>query len=317
MKEIGGYIELEHYQGRMLHEDGIRLDSGRNCLAYLILAKKIKKIALPYYMCDSVINLCRQYDVEVFYYHIERNLRVDRNLHLDSDVWLYVTNYFGQYTADEIKVLHQCYRKMIVDNAQAYFDLPIDGIDTLYTCRKFFGVPDGGILFTDTKISEEIPRSESFMHMAHILGRYERNGSSFFRESVQNNERFDWSPLFRMSRLTENLLRSIDYEFVKRRRTENYLYLHEHLKHINQLELREVEGAFAYPLLIDNGAELKKALIREKIYVPTLWPNVLNEMAADSLEYRLANDILPIPCDQRYGEEEMVYICNLIDLFLN
>lgn len=29
MREIGGYIEFEHFHGLMLHEDGIKLDCGR------------------------------------------------------------------------------------------------------------------------------------------------------------------------------------------------------------------------------------------------------------------------------------------------
>ena len=32
MKEIGGYIEFEKYEGKMLHEDGILLNCGRSCL---------------------------------------------------------------------------------------------------------------------------------------------------------------------------------------------------------------------------------------------------------------------------------------------
>lgn len=44
MKEYGGYIELDTYRLPMLHEGAIYLNCGRNCLAYLIEARKIKKI---------------------------------------------------------------------------------------------------------------------------------------------------------------------------------------------------------------------------------------------------------------------------------
>ena len=43
MREIGGYIELDTYTGKMLYDDGIKLNCGRNALQYLIKAKKIKK----------------------------------------------------------------------------------------------------------------------------------------------------------------------------------------------------------------------------------------------------------------------------------
>ena len=45
MKEYGGYIEFENYHGNMLHEGAISLNCGRNALAYLCEAKKIKTVS--------------------------------------------------------------------------------------------------------------------------------------------------------------------------------------------------------------------------------------------------------------------------------
>ena len=42
MKEIGGYIELDTYGSSSMHENAIKLNTARNCLAYLIETKKIK-----------------------------------------------------------------------------------------------------------------------------------------------------------------------------------------------------------------------------------------------------------------------------------
>lgn len=44
MKEYGGYIELECCHGKMLHEEAIALNCGRNALAYLCEAKRVKKL---------------------------------------------------------------------------------------------------------------------------------------------------------------------------------------------------------------------------------------------------------------------------------
>lgn len=59
MKEIGGYIELDTCRHAMLHEDAILLNCGRNALAYLLEARGIKKLYLPYFLCDSVANICK------------------------------------------------------------------------------------------------------------------------------------------------------------------------------------------------------------------------------------------------------------------
>ena len=69
-----------------------------------------------------------------------------------------------------------------------------------------------------------------------------------------------------------------------------------------------------YPLLINNGMRIRKQLQQMKIYIPTLWPNVLDECEPDTLEYKFAADILPIPVDQRYGVEDMEYLVEVIQM---
>ena len=58
--------------------------------------------------------------------------------------------------------------------------------------------------------------------------------------------------------------------------------------------------------------QYEKKLQKNKIYIPTLWPNVLEECPKDSMEYYYAEDILPIPVDQRYGIEDMKYLVGVI-----
>lgn len=313
MQEIGGYIELEHNKGKMLHEGAIALNCGRNALAYLIQAKKITKISLPYLMCDSVIDLCRRQNVEVRYYHINEQF-LPVNIALQEEEWLYLTDFYGQLLQEDIYRICAEYQNVIVDYAQAYFKMPLSGVDSLYTCRKFFGVPDGAFLYTNAKLKEEIPQDESFERMRFLLGRYERAASEFYRGYVENNEIFDSAPILRMSKLTENLLRAVDYENVKNTRTANFDYLDQHLCEINLLHLNRAEGAFAYPLYLENGAEVKKKLIAHKIYVPTLWPNVLEDLPETMYECQLAKNILPLPCDQRYCREDMEYVCNILQM---
>ncbi|MCM1236125.1 MAG: hypothetical protein NC489_39075 [Ruminococcus flavefaciens] len=309
---IGGYIELDSYCLPMLHEGAVALNCGRNCLRYLIWSKKIKNILLPYFLCDSVRNLCLDEQVNIRDYHIDETF-LPLGVSIGDDEWIYIVNYYGQLSNDDIVKCKKQYDRIIVDNTQAYFSKPVEGIDTIYTCRKFFGVPDGAFLYTDVILDEKLEKDESYERMSFILGRYERPASEFYDLYVKNNELFDTEPVKEMSYLTDNLLHGIDYNAVKEKRTQNYGYLFEHLERINQLDLKKIEGAFAYPLLISGGGKTKREMIKEKIYIPTLWPNVLSDVEAGSLEYRFAMDILPIPCDQRYGHNEMEKICDLLE----
>ena len=46
--------------------------------------------------------------------------------------------------------------------------------------------------------------------------------------------------------------------------------------------------------------------------MPTNWRNILEEFDRDTMEYDWAANVLPLPCDQRYGAEEMQYIADSI-----
>ena len=303
MREIGGYIELDTFTGPMLHGDGIKLNCGRNALAYLIEAKRIDKLWMPKFMCDSCDKVLSDRGVVVEYYSIGLDFKP---IVPEWDGWLYVVNYYGQLSNEYLASLGD---RVIVDNAQAYFQDPVPGMDTLYTCRKFFGVADGAVLYTDKTIEVE-QQDESFRRMNFLLGRYERTASEFYPEYAANNNFFENEPIKRMSKLTENLLHGIDYERVRQRRTENFAFLHERLHGINRLNLTIPEGAFMYPLYLETWAEIRKKLQAMKIYIPTLWPSVFALCGKMEPEYDMAKNILPLPVDQRYWTEEMEYLAD-------
>ena len=70
--------------------------------------------------------------------------------------------------------------------------------------------------------------------------------------------------------------------------------------------------SFVYPYYHKEGLKLRRWLAEHKIFVPTYWKNILEDCTEDSLEYQWAADVLPLPCDQRYGKEEMQYMAERI-----
>lgn len=307
MIEIGGYIELDKQNGAIYHENAVALNCGRAALEYLIRAKKIKKLYIPYFCCDSVAQPCRRCEIAYEYYRIDPSFRPVFNIKLKEDEWLYLVNYYGQLDNKELQSYKERYGNVIVDNAQAYFQRALDGVDTIYTCRKFFGVSDGAFLYTD-KLLGDLEQDESFERIHYVLGRFERGASEFYQESAKNNALFQSEPLKKMSKLTDNLLRAIDYDLVKKIRNENFRYLHDKLGSHNRLKLTMPEGAFMYPLYLDGGSEIRRELQSKKIYIPTLWPDVFKVCNETDIEYDMAKNILPLPVDQRYGQAEMEYL---------
>lgn len=310
-KEIGGYLELDRYKLPMLHDEAIALNCGRSCLAYLIRAHHITKILLPKFLCNSVIDVCQKEQVLIRYYSINENF-MPININKTLNEWLYIVNYYGQLNNKELQQIIDKYQNVIVDQTQAYFQLPIKGVDTFYSCRKFFGVADGAFLYTDKVLHDSLPQDESYHRMNYLLGRYEKNAEEFYGEYVANNEFFSTEPIKKMSKLTDNLLHGIDYNKVQCTRTNNYNYLYERFALLNRLKLDRPEGAYMYPLYIEGGDKIRERLRVQRIYIPVLWPNVLNSCKESECEYQMAKNILPLPCDQRYTKEEMSYMVEQI-----
>lgn len=310
MKEIGGYFGLEAFTGQEYHAGLLALNNGRNALLYLLKARNVKKLYIPWFLCDSVSNLCDRYGYAYEYYGIDCDFMPVFKKSPGADEYLYVVNFYGQLSNDVARQLKARYGNIIFDNIHAFFQKPVEGIDTIYSCRKFFGVPDGGYLATDAVLEAELPLDVSKDRMKHILGRFEGNASDYYADFKANDHSFGELELRSMSALTHNLLRAVDYETVRRRRNENYALLDAALGAVNSLSLHTPEGPYAYPFYCPNGMVIKKKLAKEGIFVATLWPNVLG--MEDSLEKDYAENILPLPCDQRYDGEDMKQIVQAI-----
>ena len=68
-----------------------------------------------------------------------------------------------------------------------------------------------------------------------------------------------------------------------------------------------------YPLLLRGGRELRKQLQAQKIYIPTLWPDVFDICQPEDREYDWAANILPLPVDQRYDVEDMKGLMDAVE----
>ncbi len=311
IKEIGGYFGLERFSGSELYEDAIPLNTGRNALLYLIIAKKIRKLYIPYYLCDCISDVCDRSGCEYEYYHIDADFRPATDKKPGSDEYIYIVNYFGRIREKEAEALKSRYGRVIFDNVQAFFQKPVRGMDTIYSCRKFIGVPDGAYLYTDVGY-EPAETDRSADRMKHVLGRFEGLASDYYKDFQQSDEALYGLPLRYMSPLTHNLLRAVDYEAVSRRRKENCLCLQAALGKQNKIDVEIPDGPYCYPFYCENGTRIRHALAQKKIYVPTLWGNVLELENAGTSEKDYVKNILPIPCDQRYNRECMEYVAQTI-----
>jgi hypothetical protein len=159
----------------------------------------------------------------------------------------------------------------------------------------------------------ELEKEISYNRAEHLLVRLDTTAEKGYPYYTKNEASLDNLPIRKMSGLSQRILQAINYEQVKMKRRENYQYIHEALQQVNEISfpLGEDEVPLAYPFLSKSEA-LRKKLIENKIYCAQYWSNVLEWTTADSLEYRFAEQLIPLPIDQRSGQSEMDQIVKII-----
>ena len=314
MEAIGGYFSLELPQREEYHKHAIRLNTGRNCLEYILRVRGYKKVFVPYYTCEAVMEPINKLGIPYEFYHIDVHFEIrDRFTLKESEALLY-TNYFGLKQRYVEQLAEKIGSRLIVDNTQAFYAKPLAGIDTFYTCRKFFGVPDGAYLYCDKALDEKMEQDYSYDRVAHLVKRIDLSAEDGFKDFRRVDDGLDNQPIRKMSELTKRIMQSIDYESAANKRRENYQMLHEALGEDNNLVLPLDEDAvpMVYPFLAPIKG-LREKLIENKVFVARYWPNVLEWTTKDDIEYLLAYQMQPLPIDQRYGKNDMKRIIDIIN----
>lgn len=305
-------------RGCFLHDDGVLLNSGRNALEYVLRSMPdVRLLWVPYYTCDSILEPITKLGIPNTFYHINERLELKDELALQDGDYLLYTNYFGIKDSYVKQLAMQYGSQLIVDNAQAWFAAPIEGVCTTYSPRKYVGTPDGGIAYCPKDLDvNQFEQDRSFDRCSHLLKRIDVGAEEGYADFKANDQALCNQPIRRMSKLTKALLSSIDFEEVKRKRIANFRYLHEALKCTNKYDVPEMTSfacPMVYPYLTDD-ISLRQKLIDNKLFVATYWPNVREWTTEDMLERKLMESLLPIPCDQRYGMKEMKCIRNIISI---
>ncbi len=318
MKEIGGYFSMElgpvnpYYRFSHTHA----LNSGRHALELILrqIEPKPRLVYLPYYTCEVVLEPLKRLNIGYQFYRINEKLEIAKLPELKANEYIIVNNYFGikDYYIDRLFLHYKV--KMIVDDAQAFYHFNHLEMRAFYSPRKFVGVPDGGIAWTSGAKEIRLPQDYSADRSIHLLRRIDAGAEAGYKEFQKDDASLSDEPMKAMSALTRSLLERIDYENVKQKRRSNFEALHIALAQTNKLTIPDWDTfvcPMVYPYLSEDDS-LRKRLIDNKIFVATYWSNVLEWCQEDSTEYRLAKYLLPLPIDQRYGNEDMERIIKII-----
>jgi hypothetical protein len=319
--EIGSFIELDLLNTGEYYADNnvLRLNAARAGIFHACVLYNVRKIYLPFYQCPTVNAFLQKKGIETVFYNIDKDFKpiINRN---DNDTAFLIVNYFGVFSAANILSIAGNYHNVIIDNSPAFFSKPtIDSI-SVYSPRKFFGVPDGCYVITGKDVSKPYyPKDFSSDTSAFLFKRIERGCNAVYKDRMKNEERIDNSDILQMSDLTKALLNCINYNRIAEIRKRNFFTAHELYKDINLIDpLKFIDDdcvPMVYPLVIEN-LEIVNYLVENKIYTGRWWSSVLKNTDSQSFEAFLSKYMIPLPVDQRYSETEINYISQLIFKFI-
>ena len=320
-KAIGGYFEKEPRtieEHTIPQKDGILLNTARNAFEHILrMLPDVKWVHLPYYTCEVMRQpLKRLTNVGFDHYHTNHLLEMSDEMVLQNGEYIVVNNYFGIKDAYIQKMAERYGDRLIVDNAQAFYAHVLKGVKAIYSPRKFFGVPDGGIacVSNDDQSWKWYDTDDSVERLEYLTIRAEQGPEAGYEKFREAEDGLDNQETVQMSFYTQEALKHIDFEKVRDVRRRNFKKLHEALRDYNKLTIPDMDTfacPMVYPFWDCRKSDWRYELKMQRIFIPKYWPNVIS-YGHFGLEEMMANQIMPLPIDQRYGEEDMKRIINLI-----
>lgn len=326
----------------------VYLKSGRNAFKAICdkTCKNIenKKVLFPAYHCETESDPWYEAGWAVAYYPVEKDFTVDCNklrevVKIINPSVIVIQSYFGfEALNDEcdkfleslkckgIVVIEDITQSLLSNTKHAYADYYVASF------RKFFAIPDGGILISKSKVNlEEIKQPDLKLTMSAVQA-YSLKKEYFetrkkdvkdkFREAYVdlNNLVSINDGLYAMSDFSRKILNSINVNNIRNKRRSNFELLVKGLREIKYIEVTKSNldastVPLFLPVLIQSGKDrgsLQAFLAKHDIYCPIIWqisPHIKNCPIETEEVY---SRILCFPIDQRYESDDMQRIIETV-----
>ena len=326
--------------------DSIRFFSLCREALYLIATqfKNNRKVLLPSYTCQTVIDPFEQLGYEISFFRIDEDLRIDT----ESLIALFETKkpqlivvhpYYGMdlnnVEQSALEELSRAGASVVVDLTQCLFSqMRLDSVSYYVgSIRKWFGIPDGGFLIDKGKASAlNEPERENVAFVAYQLesmrlrGQYFLTGDEEIKlqsrrvQSLANDVTTNPIVPHRMSEYTYRTLQIENIEQSKLQRFNNYSFLFNTLKDNPIRGVRPIltkmmdltTSPLYFPIYAEDRKKVQSDLADAHIYAPVLWPIEDERILGVKSAARLYRDLLALPCDQRYDTCDMERIIHVL-----
>lgn len=319
------------------------LSSGRQAIRYCLrdLGAVPKRALLPEYTCASVIQAFVQEGYQLAFYPLDRDLRMTSSQLIgearkqEAGVLLFHP-YFGfdsldmdQAFPEDLVVIH--------DASQSFASgLTYPGVDyRMVSIRKWGPFSDGGFcgkwrgsfgdrdpLPADGEVNRLVQEAYG-LKAAYIEGGQGDKASylDLYRQALRLLSGREG--LYAMDPQARELYLNYDWEAMGEKRRANYQALLDYPRWPDLGELifpcldREDLVPLYFPFYVGEGKrdQLQAFLIGRDIYAPVIWPcpDYLTKRGVSPQVARIYQEILVLPIDQRYGDQDMERIHKALD----
>ncbi len=326
MREIGSEfwdVPLSRKENNLFLEATQWFLSGRSALQAIIRQLgEVRSVSLPSWCCDSMIKPFIDAGIKVHFYPVyPQDGRLIQEIDMGSDV-LFIMDYFG-YTSGTNDL--SAYEGVVIrDVTHSLFSTTYADTDYYFgSLRKWCGVLTGGYAWgkNHLQVSETDKKyislrkqamAEKARYMAGITN--DKGYLSIYEKAEDMLETCDAECA---DAEDINRAKHLDVDYIRERRRLNAeILMNAFQDYLIFKEINLEDTPMFVPILVPDGKRdsLRRYLIENSIYCPVHWP-VSEFHMLDTREQGLYDDQLSLVCDQRYTEEDMNRMVEVLDKF--
>jgi hypothetical protein len=344
--EYGGefhWPDLNHHPGAPIVPESRRLfASGRDALSALfelgIRFHGWRRLHLPGYFCQKVLAAAGSTGLEVVLYH-DSPLQAQPSLPqgpMQAEDAVLVVNYFGLRRRPKAESLAVAPATLIEDHTHDPWSRWATKSRADYcmaSLRKTLPITDGAALWSPQgrplpewrPVTPEREAASRKKLAAMILKRLYLEGEDVpkpaFRRMQQDGEQHvAGGQISGVSPWAAQMLHLLPWETWRRRREANFGRLAEALTGLPGIRvLRPDDGIAAAPYMVflecrTTGLrdQLRTQLLAANIYASVIWPIPARGGSLKREAAKLSRRILTIPCDYRYGEDDLRRVAEVV-----
>ena len=316
------------------------LRSGRDALKAIAREYKNALVLLPALSCDSMVQPFSIYGHKIAFYKYDNRFRIDI-VHLKqliaSDnskyILLLYMNYFGHQSISNksLQSLKKNYPNLIFVNDATHTFLHEDvnkrmADYVVVSIRKWIAIPDGGLLWANKELSNAIFGEDTTFYKQRLTAQVMRHNFfltgdldlkkeyRYIFSTVSNIIDSDLNPS-KMSEYSYELLSRVDFSTLRETREKNASVLIKELSKCENIKLiqKSTKKSNLYiPFVASCRDEKQQLLSSNGIFNTIIWPITTNQKASCSFAAYVEENMLAISCDQRYTQEDMIFVANRI-----